>query len=189
MHSTLDMRQLRPIPFNAFYPAMIEQTELEESINMIDASTQEVKRLIVGPPHKTERLAARDNYETSNPADLASFGPTADRPLGDIALARSGDKDANVNIGIFVHTEMEWDWLRSFMTRQKMQELMGTDWKDWYFVERVEMPLIKAVHFVIYGPLGRGVSSSRLLDSLGKGFAEFIRAVHVPIPKQFLGLK
>jgi hypothetical protein len=30
------------------------------------------------------------------------------------------------------------------------------------------------------------VSSSRLLDALGKGFAEFIRAVHVPIPERFL---
>lgn len=38
-----------------------------------------------------------------------------------------------------------------------------------YFVERCELPEIKAVHFVIYGPLGRGVSSSKLLDALGKG--------------------
>ncbi|EAA33181.2 DUF1446-domain-containing protein [Neurospora crassa] len=189
MHSTLDMRQLRPIPFNAYCPAIVEQKELEESINIIiDPSTHKVKKLVVGPPQKTERLAARDNYETSNPVDLASFGPTVDRPLGDIALARSGDKGANVNIGILVHTAEEWDWLRSFMTRKKMQDLMGTDWKDWYFVERVEMPLIKAVHFVVYGPLGRGVSSSRLLDALGKGFAEFIRAVRVPIPKKFLNL-
>jgi hypothetical protein len=30
------------------------------------------------------------------------------------------------------------------------------------------------------------VSSSRLLDSLGKGFSEFIRAVHVPIPRRFI---
>jgi hypothetical protein len=188
MHSTLDMRQLRPIPFNAFYPAVIEQTELEESINLIDPSTREVRKIVVGPPAKTEPLAPRENYETANPVDLASFGPTVDRPLGDIALARSGDKGANVNIGLFVHTDEEWDWLRSFMTRSKMRELMGADWQDWYFVERVEMPLIRAVHFVVYGPLGRGVSSSRLLDALGKGFAEFIRAVHVPIPRKFLNL-
>lgn len=48
------------------------------------------------------------------------------------------------------------------------------------------MPNIKAVHFVIYGPLGRGVTSSKLLDGLGKGFTDFIRDVHVPIPKKFL---
>lgn len=50
----------------------------------------------------------------------------------------------------------------------------------------VELPDIAAVHFVIYGPLGRGVSSSTRLDGLGKGFAEFIRAVHVPVPRKLL---
>jgi hypothetical protein len=110
-------------------------------------------------------------------------------PLGDIALARSGDKGANANIGIFVHTEEEWEWLRSIMTRAKLQELMGEDWRDWYFIERVEMPKVKAVHFVVYGPLGKGVSGSAILDCLGKGFAEHIRFVHVPIPTKFLEKK
>lgn len=64
---------------------------------------------------------------------------------------------------------------------------MGKDWRESYFVERVEMPYIFAVHFVAYGALDRGVSSSKLLDSLGKGFAEFIRAVYVPIPARHLG--
>jgi hypothetical protein len=67
-----------------------------------------------------------------------------------------------------------------------MRKMIGSGWEDWYFIERSEFPDIKAVHFVIYGPLGRGVSSSKILDSLGKGFAEFIRDVHVPIPKKFL---
>jgi hypothetical protein len=86
---------------------------------------------------------------------------------------------------LFVKAE-QWDWFRSFMTRQKMKDLMGRDWRDCYFIERVEFPEIFAVHYVVYGTLGRGVSSSKLLDGLGKGFAEFIRAVHVPIPTQFL---
>jgi hypothetical protein len=118
---------------------------------------------------------------------LDSFGPTTVRPLGDIALGRSGDKGGNVNCGLYVQTAGEWDWLRSFLTRDRMKELMGKYWQDSYFVERVEMPEIYAVHYVVYGPLGRGVSSSKLLDGLGKGFAEFIRAVHVPIPTKFLG--
>ncbi|CAI4213075.1 unnamed protein product [Parascedosporium putredinis] len=105
---------------------------------------------------------------------------------GDIALARSGDKGANVNIGLYVQTDEQWAWFRAFMTRDRIKSLMGRDWLDWYFVERVEMPEMRAVHFVIYGHLGRGVSSSKLLDGLGKGFAEFIRAVHVPIPTKFL---
>jgi hypothetical protein len=68
-----------------------------------------------------------------------------------------------------------------------MQELMGDTWEDWFYIERCEMPEIKAVHFVVYGPLGRGVSSSKILDALGKGFAEFVRDRHLQIPKKFLG--
>jgi hypothetical protein len=108
------------------------------------------------------------------------------RPLGDIALARSGDKGANINIGIFVSDSEQWDWLRSFLTTTEMERLMGTDWKDDFWIERIEFPGLRAVHFVIYGPLGRGVSSSSRLDSLGKAFAEFIRDRHIPIPIQFL---
>jgi len=91
-----------------------------------------------------------------------------------------------VDIGLYVQTDEQWEWFRSLMTRAKMQELMRRDWRDGYFMERVEMPAIRAVHFVIYGPLDGGVSSSELLDGLGKGFPELIRAVHIPIPVRFL---
>lgn len=155
-------------------------------MSIIGSSKSDVQRFTVGPPKKSEPLEPREDYETSNPVSLESFGETVMAPLGDIALGRSGDKGANINCGLFVHSQEEWEWFRSLMTKQKMREMMGSDWKDWYHLERVEMPKIKAVHFVVYGPLGRGVTSSRLLDSLGKGFAEFIRDVHVPIPCKFL---
>lgn len=186
----MDFRTAEPKTFLGYYPAVIAQSALDEKVILLsnekNTAVNGRQSFTVGPPKKTEPLAARRNYETSDPVLLESFGPTSLRPLGDIALARSGDKGANVNIGIFVHTPEQWDWLRSFLTRLQIQKLMGKDWKDSFFVERVEMPSIFAVHFVIYGPLGRGVSSSRLLDSLGKGFAEFVRAVHVPIPTKFL---
>ena len=166
---------------------MIAQSELEESVNIISRNQGNVHRSIVGPPKNTEPIGERSNFDTSNPVDLSQFGETVMAPLGDVALARSGDKGANVNFGVYVHTREEWDWLRTFMTRGQMQELMGSTWEDWFFVERCEIPEIKAVHFVVYGPLGRGISSTKILDGLGKGFAEFIRDRHVPIPKEFLG--
>lgn len=52
-----------------------------------------------------------------------------------------------------------------------MQALLAGDWREHYFIERCEFPGILAIHFVVYGILGRGVSSSTILDSLGKGFA------------------
>lgn len=185
-HSSLDFRTAFPKPFLAFYPGIIEQSELDEAVCILGEDASQVHRFTVGAPKSTEPLQPREDYETSNPVDLKSFGETVMAPLGDIALGRSGDKGANVNCGLFVHTSEEWDWLRALMTRDRMREMMGSDWQEWYHLERVEMPQIKAVHFVVYGPLGRGVTSSRILDALGKGFGEFIRDVHVPIPKKFL---
>ena len=82
-----------------------------------------------------------------------------------------------------------WQWFRHFMTRKKLQELIGEeDWKEGeYFIERVEFARIRAVHFVVYGLLGRGVSGSTLLDSLGKGFADYVRDKWVDVPERFLG--
>ncbi|KAH6988323.1 hypothetical protein BKA56DRAFT_478796 [Ilyonectria sp. MPI-CAGE-AT-0026] len=185
MHCTTDQRTAVPKPYVGYYPALVNQTEIKEAINILEDGS-DVKTTLVGPPKVVEPLKARASYETTDPSDLERFGKTELRPLGDVALARSGDKGANVNIGIFVHTDDEWEWLRSFLTGDRMKSLMGQDWKDWFFVERVEMPHIKAVHFVIYGALGRGVCGSARLDSLGKGFAEYIRDVHVPVPTVFL---
>ena len=188
MHLSGDYRTALPKPFLGFYPAVVSQSELEESINIIDQkNSSSVRRSVVGPPKKTEPIGKRQNYETENAVDLSSFGETVMAPLGDVAPARSGDKGANVNFGVYVHTAEEWDWVRSLMTRAKLKELMGGTWEDWFFIERSELPDIRAVHFVVYGPLGRGVSSSKILDSLGKGFADFIRDRHVPVPKKFLG--
>ena len=185
-HSSLDFRTAIPKPYIAFYPGIIEQAVLNEGVSIIEKDSSNISRHAVGPPGKTEALAPREDYEPTSAVDLSSFGETVMAPIGDIALGRSGDKGANVNIGLFVQTDQEWEWLRSFLTKAKVKEMMGSDWQDWYHIERVEMSNIKAVHFVVYGPLGRGVTSSKILDALGKGFGEFIRAVHVPIPKKFL---
>lgn len=188
MHLSADYRTAFPKPFLGFYPAVISQSDLEESVNIMDRKdSSSVQKSVVGPPKRTELIGKRENYETENAADLSSFGETVIAPLGDVALARSGDKGANVNFGVYVHTAEEWDWLRSLMTRKNLQELMGGTWEDWFYIERSELPDMKAVHFVVYGPLGRGVSSSKILDALGKGFADYIRDKHVPVPKRFLG--
>jgi len=176
MHCSLDMRTVQPKPFLGYLPALVEQKEIDETVTLVNES-----RHSVGPPKKTEPLGPRSSYETTAPISTSN-APFTMRPLGDIALARSGDKGANINLGIFVQTRPQWDWLRSFMTRDRLRTMMGKDWRDWYWIERVEFPDIFAVHFVVYGMLGRGVSSTSRVDCLGKGFAEFIRAVHVPVP-------
>ena len=66
---------------------------------------------------------------------------------------------------------------------------MGESWKDAFFVERVEFPKIYAVHFVVYGVLGRGVSGSSRLDAFAKAMGDWLRDVVVDVPVKFLESK
>jgi hypothetical protein len=47
-------------------------------------------------------------------------------------------------------------------------ELLEGDFKSGTFLDRCEFPGIMAVHFVIHGKLGAGVSSTSSIDALGK---------------------
>ncbi len=179
------MRTADPKTFFVYYPCIMPQDEIEEAVHLLDKGGEVKQSLSVTRPPKYEALEKRESYDTANPVPLDSFGPTKSMPLGNIVIGRSGDKGPNVNMGLFTDQPEIWEWFRSFLTIEKMKELVGKDWKDEFEIERVEFPTIFAVHFVIYGILGRGVSSSTLLDNRGKGFTDYIRAKHVDVPEKF----
>lgn len=182
-----DPRTRLPKSYLVFYPALIKQSEVHEVVHLLPSNSQpNGGRAAAEPVKKFEDLKPRLNYEAQQPVDLAKFGSTKEAPLGDVVWARSGDKGGNVNIGFFVHEDDEYEWLQSYLTRDRVQALLGGDWRDHYFIERCEFPGIKSVHFVVYGILGRGVSSSTILDSLGKGFADYLRARFVQLPEAFI---
>ncbi|RAQ45625.1 hypothetical protein AFGD_005772 [Aspergillus flavus] len=159
-HASSDMRTAFPRPFIAYYPAIINQSDIKERINILDGQ------------FKTA------SFDIPRPCQY--------EPLQATRKLRSDiTNSANLNFGIFVSDPAHWEWLRSFMTISRMRDLLGDDWDDSFSIERVEFPHIHAVHFVIYGILGRGVSSSSRLDGYGKGFADYIRDKVVSVPVQF----
>lgn len=181
------MRTADPKSFYVYYPCIMPQDELEEAVHLLDKGGKTKQSFPVTHPPAYEHFdEKRDSYDPVNPAPLDSFGPTMLMPLGNIVIGRSGDKGPNVNCGLFTDRVEVWEWLRSFLTLDRMKKLIGADWKDDFRIERVEFPTIFAVHFVVYGILGRGVSSSTLLDNRGKGFTDYIRAKHVDVPKKFV---
>jgi hypothetical protein len=194
------MRTAVPRPFLAYYPALYAQDNLEESVvllsltakhttdgnanaNGIKVNSPQSNKTVIqaGHPPAYEQLERRDNYDSPKQT-LSSFGSTQQMRLGDVALARSGDKGSNLNCGIFVNTSKQWEWLRTFLSHKCMIKLIAEDWREEYHLERVEFSNIFAVHFVVYGILGRGVSGSSRLDCLGKGFADYIRDKVVDVP-------
>ncbi|KAF5544600.1 DUF1446 domain-containing protein [Fusarium mexicanum] len=182
-HSSLDFRSAMPRPYLAYYPALWQQAELEEKFHFVDG-TGTTKSFKTTPPPQFEIMEERASYDTKSPTSLD--GGVLEVRLGSIALGRSGDKGANLNFGLFVDTQAKWDWLHSYMSRAKVQELLGEDWRPEFSIERVEFPKIFAVHFVVYGILGRGVSSSKRLDGFGKGFIDYFRDKVVEAPASIL---
>lgn len=186
MHHTNDLRTMIPKQYLAFYPAILPQSELEERAILLDKTGKSEQEIDAGHVSVTEPLGPRENYDTAHPIDLSKFGPTVRVPTDIVVLGRSGDKGGNVNLGLFVHEADEYEWLRTYFSRDRLQQLIGDDWKQSYFIERIEMPQIYSVHFVVYGILGRGVTSSVSVDPLGKGFADYIRSKYIDVPEKFV---
>ncbi|KAF7626686.1 hypothetical protein AFLA_014075 [Aspergillus flavus NRRL3357] len=124
---------------------------LRQRLTQIVKIIQDVKKH--GLAHAGTEALYPTSYEPTNPADLQSFGPTRRAPLRSIVLARSGDKGGHANVGLWVRSEDEWDWLRTFLSTPSFKTLLGDDYRPKYRVERFELPHRHAVHFVTSGIL------------------------------------
>ena len=175
------LRTAQPRPYLAYFPALVDRSMVDMKVNFLDSDDT------ITVPHSSKTLsdpaqAKQQNYEPTQLVDLSTFGPTTKVPLGHQVYARSGDKGANVNIGLFPQgdTQDEWNWLRSFLTTRKFLNLLGEDARDVLKVERVEFPNLRSVHFVLFGLLGGGVTDTSRPDSLGKVGRKQLRGVLLP---------
>ncbi|KIW34130.1 uncharacterized protein PV07_00926 [Cladophialophora immunda] len=163
------LRTAQPRPYLAYFPALIDRSKVEMEVHWLDSEDVKIVHHFTGTLSDPSSVA-QENYEPQNSVDLKTFGPTIKVPLGHQVFARSGDKGANINVGLFPQgdSQEEWDWLRSTLTTKKLLELLGDDAPTVSKVERVEFPNIKSVHFVLFGMLGGGVTDTSRPDSLGK---------------------
>lgn len=69
----------------------------------------------------------------------------------------------------FVRNDDAWVWLGSFMTTEKIKELLGPEkYKD-KPIDRFEMTNIRAVHFLLHDHLDKGYDACSTYDNtLGK---------------------
>ena len=104
------------------------------------------------------------------------------KPLGTIAGARSGDKGGDANLGVWVRTQEAYEWLNTFLTTEKLKELLPEAQE----VSRYELPNLKALNFVLHGLLGDGVASSTRFDPQAKALGEWLRSREVEIPEALL---
>lgn len=101
-------------------------------------------------------------------------------PLIEIAVARSGDKGDNANIGVIARNP-EWvDVLRDQLSVARVREHFAK--LSPAAVERYELPGIGAFNFVLCGVLGGGGPGSLMLDPLAKTLGQRLLSLPVTIP-------
>ena len=118
------------------------------------------------------------------PAAPAPGGGTVRRPLGTVVGARSGDKGGNANLGVFARTDQAWAWMDSFLTTEKLAELLPEAAP--FAIDRYRLASIRSLNFVIHGLLEEGVAASTRKDPQAKSLGEWLRARVVDIPSALL---
>jgi hypothetical protein len=71
----------------------------------------------------------------------------------ELIFQQSGDKASDCNVGFYVRHDDEWDWLRSFLTIDRIKQLLGPQEYTGNPIDRFEMPGIRSVHFLLHDHL------------------------------------
>ncbi|MEV0851394.1 acyclic terpene utilization AtuA family protein [Nocardia fluminea] len=164
------------LPYGVFTPGFVDAHEVPHVAVLADGT-----RVDIAPATETAVLEP-----VSEPELPAPLPPTETRrvPLGTIALARSGDKGGDANIGVWVRTDDQWRWLVHTLTVEKLRELLP-ETAD-LTVTRHVLPNLRAVNFIISGLLGKGVAYQARFDPQAKGLGEWLRSRHIDMPTELL---
>ncbi|MFE7796947.1 acyclic terpene utilization AtuA family protein [Nocardia sp. NPDC057440] len=163
-------------PYGVYTPGFVDATEVPHA-----AVLPEGTRVEIAPASDT--LALADVAEPGLPEPLPA-SETRREPLGTIALARSGDKGGNANIGVWVRTDDQWRWLVHALTVERLEQLLPE--AAALTVTRHVLPNLRAVNFIIEGLLGKGVAYQARFDPQAKGLGEWLRSRHIDIPLELL---
>lgn len=163
-------------PFGVYEPARILAATVPQEVVMLGGETHWVSSIIPDGESSVEPAPA--------PRATAPGGPTQRVPLGTVAGARSGDKGGNANLGVFTRSDEAWAWLDSFLTTEKLRELLpeAASLK----IDRYPLPAIRSVNFVLHGLLEEGVAASTRQDGQAKSLGEWLRARMVELPQALL---
>ena len=108
-------------------------------------------------------------------------------PLIELAWGRSGDKGNHANIGI-VARQPEY---LPYIKRTLQPELVAKLFEHYgpADVKRFDLPGIQGLNFMLYDVLGGGGIASLRNDPQGKGYAQILLGVEIPVPVGVVGSK
>ncbi len=120
-----------------------------------------------------------DNLDTPVPPPPSRID-SVQVPLWRLAVARSGDKGDQANIGVVARRPEYLPVLRAGLTAATVKQYFA--YVTTGRVERFDLPGIHAMNFLLYATLDGGGVISLRLDSQGKTYAQMLLDLTIPVP-------
>lgn len=104
--------------------------------------------------------------------------------LGEIAIARSGDKGDGSNVGVIAKNPALYDFLEQHLTADVVKHYF----KEICFgdVQRYELPNLKALNFILNDSLGGGGTETLITDAQGKVHGPGMLHLNMDVPDELL---
>jgi hypothetical protein len=152
---------------------------------LIDKRRVPVTVRVDGAPVAHKQAAAIGTADVVPPPARVSGelppGRRVEVPLIRLAVARSGDKGNDANIGVMARRAEYLPAIRAALTPAAVKHYFA------HFaegeVERFDLPGINALNFVLRESLGGGGTSSLRLDTQAKTYAQLLLGFPVPVPE------
>lgn len=130
---------------------------------------------------KTSKKIARKPVRNTKRGNAA----TVRVKLMDIAIARSGDKGADSNVGVMARTPELYQFLSKQLTPARVKEhfreiCLGK-------VDRYELPNLRALNFILHDSLGGGGTETQKTDAQGKVHGLALLHMELDVPRALLG--
>ena len=122
-------------------------------------------------------------------ADLPAEVETTDLhavPLVDLAWGRSGDKGNKANIGIIARKQEYFPYIWAALSEDAVRARLSHFLEDGAAVTKYQLPGLNALNFLLDAVLGGGGMASIRNDAQGKGFAQLLLDMPIPIPRALL---
>lgn len=122
-------------------------------------------------------------FASDPPGETADPGPDSVAvPLIRLALARSGDKGDDSNIGIIARDRSYLPWIRAALDESAVADYFAHYLKG--RVYRYELPGTGALNFVLTRVLGGGGIASLRADPQGKCYGQMLLDYPIPVPRE-----
>jgi hypothetical protein len=159
------------------HSSLIDKRKLDVTVRVGGAAVPLPHAVTIGTDAPLP-LARRREGEGTAPATL---GRQIEVPLIRLAVARSGDKGNDANIGVIARRPEYLPAIRAALTPEAVKRYFA------HFVEgeveRFDLPGIHALNFVLHASLGGGGTASLRLDTQAKTYAQLLLGMAVPVPE------